>query len=149
MPGNGANTTLQDVVVANYLGFEFRDQSHEASLSGQMGLKGGVSDNAGSSGAPLWLADGHRNGNARAAARCFPQAPSDGVAVNRTGPGVGYRDASLSFAAHGSGVGARREHGGHADSIDSADRPHVENRRGPPGHNHRHSSAGLGRNSYR
>ena len=149
LPGNDANTTLQGVVVANYLGFEFRDQSHEASLSGRMGLKGGVSDNAGSSGAPLWLADDHRNGNARAEARCFPQAPLDGVAVKRTGPGVGYRDASLYFAAHGICVGARRGRGGHVDSIDSADRPRAVNRRGLPGHNHRHSSAGLGRNSYR
>lgn len=149
MPGNGANTTLQGVVVANYLGFEFMDQNHEASLFGRMGLKGGVSDNAGSSGAPLWLADDHRNGNARAATRRFPRAPSDGVAVKRTGPGVGYLDASLSFASHGSGVGARRGRGGHADSIDSADQPHVVNRPELPGHNPLNSSAGLGRNNYR
>jgi hypothetical protein len=53
VPGNGSNTTLQGVVVASYLGIRFRDQSHEASLFCQMGLKGGVSDDAGSSGAPL------------------------------------------------------------------------------------------------
>ena len=97
VPGNRANTPLQDEVVANDLGCEFRDQSHEASLCGRMGLKGCVSDSAGSSGAPLWLADGHRNDNDKVLPRCLPRAPSDGVAVKRMGPGVGYGDASLSF----------------------------------------------------
>jgi hypothetical protein len=62
---------------------------------------------------------------------------------------VGYRDASLSFAVHGSGVGARHGHGGHAGSIDSADRLRAVNRPELPGNNPLNSNAGLGHNSYR
>ena len=149
VPGNRANTPLQDEVVANDLGCEFRDQSHEASLCGRMGLKGGVSDSAGSSGAPLWLADGHRNDNDKVLPRCLPRAPSDGVAVKRMGPGVGYGDASLSFFALGNDAGARHGHGGHDDSIDSADPPHAVMRPEPLENNPLNSIAGLGHNNYR
>ena len=119
------------------------------SLSCLFKVKVGESDGAASPGAPVGLAAGHINGSAGAAARRFPLVSSDGEAVQQLWPGVGNRDASLSFSEHGSGAGARHGRGGHADLLDSACRPRAGNRRGPPGHIRRSSSDGRGHNGCR
>lgn len=128
LPGNGADSPLLDMVIAQDLSSEFRGHGHGVALSGVSNGQGDGCDSAGSQCEQTRHSRSHRNDTARVAVVSQLRWPLPRVAVEQAGLGVGNPDASLSRVLPGNGVAVGHGRGVHVGWLGSVVRLRARSR---------------------